>query len=219
MQTGDVSRSESKILEVVDVVHCLAKKEHSASSAQLASRIGVVFKFGAGAGEDPFEKVKGLTTDLIKRPQEEAFAEVSQKAYSDEETAKANEKKADLEASIEKLSSKIEKATARAITLDGEVSEHQAELGELTKQQLEMDTIRGNERDLCQGEVRPRAGNCRRSESSHDSEGSLRGVRRGVSLSQQPSRPELHQNSEGATSSIIGILEVVESEFKRTCRS
>ena len=32
---------------------------------QLASWIGVVFKFGAGAGEDPFEMAKGLDTDLI----------------------------------------------------------------------------------------------------------------------------------------------------------
>ena len=100
MQTGDVSRSESKSLEVVDVVLRLAKKEHFASLAQLASRIGAVFKFGAGAGEDPFQKVKGLITDLIKKLQEEASAEATQKAYFDEETAKANEKKADLQASI-----------------------------------------------------------------------------------------------------------------------
>ena len=26
------------------------------------------FKFGAGASEDPFEKLKGLIADLIKRP-------------------------------------------------------------------------------------------------------------------------------------------------------
>ena len=36
-----------------------------------------------------------------------------------------------------------------------------------------------------------------------------------VSLSQQPSRPELHQNSEGVASSIIGSLEVVESDFSK----
>ena len=88
MQTGDLSRSESRSLEVVDVVQRLAKKEHSASLAQLASRIGAVFKFGAGAGEDPFEKVKGLITDLIKRPQEQAFAEASQMADCDEETSR-----------------------------------------------------------------------------------------------------------------------------------
>ena len=51
-----------------------------------------------------------------------------------------------LKASIEKLSSKIDKTTARAITLDGEASDNQAELAKLTKQPLEMDTIRGNER-------------------------------------------------------------------------
>ena len=84
-----------KVVEVVDVVRRLAKKEHFASLAQLASRIGAVFKFGASAGEDPFQKVKGLITDRIKKLQEEASAEATQKAYCDEETAKANEKKAD----------------------------------------------------------------------------------------------------------------------------
>jgi chromosome segregation ATPase len=215
MQTGDVSRSESKSLEVLDVVRRLAKKEHSASLAQLASRIGAVFKFGAGAGEDPFQKVKGLITDLIKKLQEEASAEASQKAYCDEETAKANEKKADLEASIAKLSSKIEKATARAITLDGEVSEHQAELASLSKEQLEMDTMRGNEREIF-------------AKAKADLEQGIAGVQKAlmilrdhygtsdeVSLSQQPARPELHQNSEGAASSIIGILQVVESDFSK----
>ena len=53
-----------------------------------------------------------------------------------------------MEANIKKLSSKINKATARAKTLDGEASDNQAELAELTKQPLEMDTIRGNEREI-----------------------------------------------------------------------
>ena len=48
--------SDPKAVEVVAMVKRLAKKEHSAALAQLASRISAIMKFGAGAGEDPFRK-------------------------------------------------------------------------------------------------------------------------------------------------------------------
>merc|ERR1719383_669617 len=61
-----------KGFEVVTMVRRLAQKEHSAALSQLASRISAVMKFGAGAGEDPFAKVKELITELINRLQPEA---------------------------------------------------------------------------------------------------------------------------------------------------
>ena len=66
--------------EVVTVVSRLAKKEHSAALAQLASRTSAIMKFGVGAGVDPFVKVKGLFTDLINRLQAEASSEASHKS-------------------------------------------------------------------------------------------------------------------------------------------
>ena len=61
--------------EVVLMVRRLVKKELSAAIAQLASRISTVRKFGAGTGEDPFAKVKGVITDLFGCLQEEASTE------------------------------------------------------------------------------------------------------------------------------------------------
>ena len=72
--------------EVVTVVRCLAKKEHSAALAQLASRTSAIMKFGAGAGVDPFVRVNGLFTDLINRMQAEASSEASHNLHCDEET-------------------------------------------------------------------------------------------------------------------------------------
>ena len=77
--------------EVVTVVRHLAKKEHSAALAQLASRTSAIMKFGVGAGVDPFVKVKSLFTDLINRLQAETSSEASHKLYCDEETSKATE--------------------------------------------------------------------------------------------------------------------------------
>merc|ERR1719174_1682029 len=69
------SRSASKLQtradlansEVITLVKKLAKDQHSAALAQLASRIAVVVKYGARDGADPFAKVKGLISDMIMK--------------------------------------------------------------------------------------------------------------------------------------------------------
>ena len=53
--------------EVLTIVRKLAKKGHSADLSQLSLRASR--QSGARAGEDPFVKVKGLTTDLINQLQ------------------------------------------------------------------------------------------------------------------------------------------------------
>jgi len=58
------SRADLKNNEVVALVKDLAKKEHSAALAQLASRLAAVARFGATAGEDPFVKIKALITGI-----------------------------------------------------------------------------------------------------------------------------------------------------------
>ena len=51
-------RTDLKRLEVVTMVTRLAAQEHSVALAQLASCISAIMKFGAGADDDPFVKVK-----------------------------------------------------------------------------------------------------------------------------------------------------------------
>merc|ERR1712032_161625 len=103
--------------EVIDLVKRLAKQHHSAALAQLASRIAAVIRYGAASGDDPFGKVKGLIRDLIARLEKEAAADAAEKAYCDEEMAKTEEKKTDLEDDIAKLTSKIDQAAARSAEL------------------------------------------------------------------------------------------------------
>ena len=45
-------------------------EEHFATLAHLASRIPTILKFGDETGEDPFAKVKSLTTELINKLQD-----------------------------------------------------------------------------------------------------------------------------------------------------
>merc|ERR1719160_1842166 len=136
------TRADLANVEVVRLVKKLAKDHHSAALAQLASRIGAVIRYGAAGGEDPFGKVEGLITDMISKLESEAKSEATEKAYCDEELAKTEAKKSELDSEIAKLTSKIDLAAAKSAGLKEDVKELQAELAKLSKSQAEMDSIR-----------------------------------------------------------------------------
>merc|ERR1719461_1846967 len=97
------TRSDLARAEVVTLVKRLADKHHSAALAQLASRISAVLRFGTAGGADPFGKVKSLIADMISKLEKEAASEADEKAYCDEQMAKTEAKKADLEDDVAKL--------------------------------------------------------------------------------------------------------------------
>merc|ERR1712066_1010514 len=140
------SRADLAGAEVVSMVKKLAQTHHSAALAQLASRIGAVMRLGTSGGDDPFAKVKGLISEMISKLEAEADAEAEEKAWCDEQIAKTEEKKTDLESEISKLSAKIDVAFSKSADLKSEVKQLQAELAALAKLQAEMDQIRQEER-------------------------------------------------------------------------
>jgi hypothetical protein len=205
--------------EVVNMIKQLAQRQHSAALAQLASRISAVLRYSTSSGDDPFVKVKSLITDLISKLEAEASSEASEKAYCDEQMEKTEAKKAELEEDISKLTTKIDQAAAASANLKAGVKELQAELAALAKTQAEMDKIRSEthsdyvtaKADLEEGldGVRKALGVLR----DYYGSASAASMLQGDAVAQQPTVPELHAKAEGAGSSIIGILEVVESDF------
>jgi len=199
--------------EAVNLVKKLAREQNSMALAQLASRMAAIMKYGAANGDDPFAKVIGLIRDLIARLERESEADATEKAYCDEEMAKTESKKQELDDDIEKLTVKIDQASARSAELKEQVKELQDELTALAKLQAEMDKTRQEEHeDYVQAKA--------------DLEQGLEGVRKALtvlrdyyangaeeSFMQQPAKPETFKKAEGAGQSIIGILEVVESDF------
>merc|ERR1719162_783275 len=141
------SRADLGGEEVVAVVRKLAKEQHSSALAQLASRISAVARYGAANGDDVFAKIKGLIRDMITKLEKEAGAEATEKAYCDEQIAKTEFKKGELEDDISKMTSRIDKAAARSVQLKAEVKELQAELAALARAQAEMDKIRADTHD------------------------------------------------------------------------
>jgi len=212
-------------VEVLTLIKKLAREHHSAALAQLASRIGAVLRFGSTAGQDPFAKVKELIQGLIAKLQAEAGSEATEKAYCDEQMAKTEEKKGELEYDISKLTAKLDQSISKSASLKSEVKELQAALAALAKQQAEMDKIRQETHSEYV-------------EAKADLEAGLTGVRKALGVlreyygsaaaamlqsnsnlgddMKQPAMPEAHEKAAGAGTSIIGILEVVESDFAKS---
>merc|ERR1719203_1276094 len=213
------SRAGQASAEVVTIVKQLAQKHHSAALAQLASRIAAVMRLGTAGSADPFAKVKGLISEMISKLEAEADAEATEKAWCDEQIAKTEEKKVDLESDISKLTAKIDQAASKSAALKADVKELQAELAALAKLQAEMDQIRQEQHaafvqakaDLEQGLEGVRAALSVLREYYGGSAAFLQGMMQ----QPQPAMPELHVKAGGAGNSIIGILEVVESDFAK----
>jgi chromosome segregation ATPase len=211
------TRADLKNAEVVRFVRRLAKDQHSEALAQLASKIAAITQYGAAAGEDPFVKVKGLIKDMIAKLQAEAQASADEKAYCDEQMAKTEAKKSELEDDVAKLTSKIDTKSANSARLKEEVKALQSALAALAKEQAEMDSMRAEEHAAY-------------SKAKEDLELGLTGVRKALDLLRkyyqggaamiqnedaQPAKPVFHAKAAGAGGSIIDILEVVESDFAK----
>merc|ERR1712130_579504 len=123
--------------------------------------------------------------------------------------------KEELEAAVAKLTSKIDKASARSTELKDEGKEAQDDLAAMAKEQAKMDDIRRDE-------------NAAYTKAKADLELGLSGVRKAlevlrdyygvasaafVEVPAAPPKPAGHSKSGGAAGSIISILEVCESDF------
>jgi len=201
----------------------LAKEQHSAALAQLASRISAVMRFGASAGEDPFVKVRGLISDMIAKLEAQSGSEATEKAYCDEQIAKTEEKKNELSYDIQKWTSKLDQAAAKSAGLKSEVKELQSELATLATQQAEMNKIRQESNaafvnaksDLQEGLEGVRKALTVLREYYGGAASMLQGSNDMSALMQQPDAPGVHEKASGAGTSVIGLLEVVESDFAK----
>merc|ERR1719330_873359 len=176
---------------------------NSPDLAQLASRMASAVQFGEGTKDDPFGKVKGLITDMIERLESEAQADASHKAYCDKELSESTEKKDDKTAEISKLSTKIDQMAARSAQLKEEVAGLESALAALATAGAEMDQMRQQEnKDYVQNKA--------------DMQQGLEGVKMALKvLREYYAQDKAHAAAEGGGASIIGLLEVVESDFSK----
>jgi len=190
--------------DAVRFVRQLAKKQRSSVLSQLASRMASELRFGTGSQADIFGKIKGLITDMIEKLEAEAEADATKKAYCDKELAETNTKKDDKTAEIEKLTAKIDQQAAQSAKLKEEVATLESELAALVREQAEMDKIRAEEK--AQYET-----------NSAEMEKGLNGIKLALKVLNEyyAKADKAHDSGEGASTGIIGLLEVAESDFSK----
>merc|ERR1719414_1179847 len=115
------------------------------------------------------------------------------------------EKKAEEKGKIEKLSTKIEQMSSRSAQLKSEVAALQSSLAELAKAQAEMDKLRSEEKAIFV-------------KSEADTKQGMEGVRLALKVLREyyAAASGGHAEAKGAGSSIIGLLEVAESDLSKT---
>merc|ERR1719282_913377 len=198
------SRTDLANFEALRLVRKLAQKDNSAALAQLASRMSTAMHAGSASGDDVFGKVKGLIADMIERLEAEAEADATHKAFCDKELAESNEKKADKKAEIAKLSTKIDQMSARSSQLKSEVAALQKALAELAASPAEMDKLGKDE-------------NAAFIKNKADMEQGLEGIKIALRVLNDyyAKADKAHASADGAGHGIIGLMEVIESDFSQ----
>jgi len=207
-------------------VRRLARQHHSATLARLASRIAAVVRYGRRSAADPFEKVKQLMQDLLEKLIKEGESEAQEKEYCDQEFRISSAKRKDLQDGISTAKAVIEQATAKLSELQQEIRDLEAELAAIADEQAAMDK---NRRAAHEEALRVKS----------NFESGLTAVRGALevlrdyygskseegdallqddsdaafhSFMRQPAFPQRFVSARGAGTTIINILELIESE-------
>jgi len=190
--------------EAVRRVRDMAVKLDSTALAQLASRMETAMRMSSSADEDPFAKVKGLLSDMLERLQSEDATDASQETWCVQQLADSHAKKADLESTHAKLSTKIDQMSARSTNLKREVAALQKALAELARSQQEMNSMRQAEKATYEHD-RP------------EMELGIEGVKAALQVLRDyyASGDFAHVAAEGAGGGVIGLMEVIESDFSK----
>jgi len=190
--------------EAVHLVRDLARQQHSQVLAQLAVRMASVMRAG---GANPFEKVKGLITDMISKLEAEAGADATKKAYCDKELKETAQKKLEKTTEIDMLTTRIDQQSAKSAKLKEEVSVLQSELSKLARAQAAMDKLRIEQKSTY---------TAARAEQAKG----LEGVKLAMKvLREYYASDAAHNAASGAGGGIIGLLETIESDVTKTIAS
>lgn len=133
------SPSDLAGFEVARRVRDLAKKEGTTELSQLADRVSSVLQQSTQAGDDPFEKVRGLISDLIRKLESDAQTEQTEKERCDRELEVSEEKYQDKSAAVQKLTVNIDRWSSTSNTLKAEIAAIQTELSDLIATQAKLD--------------------------------------------------------------------------------
>lgn len=206
LQLGDTSehtnvRTSADLanFEAVRFVRQLAERQHDDALMQLSRRMASAIRNGEGSAE-PFAKVKALIKDMLSKLEADAHADATHKAYCDEQLGDTLARKDDKEAEVNKLSTVIDSKAAKTSQLKQEIADLQGGLANLAKAQGELMQIRSEEKAAYE----------------HAKPEMVAGIT-AVKLATKILREYYAKGAGavGASTGVIGLLEVVESDFSK----
>lgn len=215
-----------KLQKLTDQLKKQAHSMNSASLAMLALRL-------QAAGPDHFVKVRGLIKDLITKLEEDAAAEADAKSLCDKNMKAAVEKRDKNAADMETASAQIESTSASINDLKKEVADLAANIADLNKEKLMATELRNNEK----AENLKTISNAESGKTAVDSaieilkkfyESLLQTKASPVDRSGNAVKdlaPETFSSDEeykgkgDSSKGIIGMLEVISSDFERTVKT
>merc|ERR1719159_662834 len=90
-----------------------------------------MMELASSAAADPFEKIKGLISDMVAKLVSEANEEASQKSFCDEEKAKSAKEQEAKSMRSDDLQSRLDTATSAKASKEMDIKELQKEIAEL----------------------------------------------------------------------------------------
>merc|ERR1719408_1174402 len=141
---------------------------------------------------------------MIATLESEAEEDASQKAYCDKEMSETTAKHDELTAESDKLSTSIDQKKAASAKLKEEVATLQNELATMAKAKADADKLRQEEKAAYE-------------KNSAEMELGIEGVKKALQVLREyyAKDGKSHGAAEGAGASIIGLLEVCESDFTK----
>jgi hypothetical protein len=178
---------------------------------------------------DPFAKVKKLIQELIERLLTEAANEADQKGWCDKATADAKQKRTYAAEEIADLNAKMAQLEALSDKLGEELSELASEIADLKKSRAEADANRSEEKAENENTVKEaRAGLSAVTQAIDILDKFYKTSAKAtvdLSLAQGPAEDapdagfangEAYKGAQAESGGIIGMLEVIQSDFERT---
>merc|ERR1719506_2204978 len=203
---------------VIDVLRTEGNKMKSMLLLRLASQIAA----------DPFAKVKKLIQELIERLLAEAAAEANQKGWCDKSLGDAEQKRDYAAEEIAGLNAEMAKLEATRDTLLEEIAALEAEIAEIQASRAKATKIRAIEKAENEETIKTASEGLKAIEMAMDILTKFyKTAAKATVLAQGPmddapdsgfKSGEAYTGAQGASTGIIGMMEVIKSDFERTIK-
>merc|ERR1719335_759577 len=179
-----------------------------------------LMEMAGSAVSDPFVKIRGLIEDMIAKLLKEAQEEATQKAFCDEEMGKSKASEKEKTMTLDKLNSRIDKASARVAELTEAIKTLESEVAELDAATAEATKIRTEEAETNAKAIKDFGDAAAATEKAikilkdfYDNAALIQTGSKTRRSDDSDDQPELGSAKSDAGSVIIGILEMSNEDF------